>query len=114
MINSSENDRLPDGVLADLGDQLSDELSPASTGNDGNWAGSKGNWAGNGSNDGTSESRSDDDLTGTLGDEDAVSGDRPEGLALPLGVNLLEGVSLLRGWHKVSHGRSQDTTEKLE
>merc|ERR1719500_1210365 len=91
---------------------LSGELSPAATGNDGNWAGSKGNWAGNGSNDGTSESRSDNDLTGTLGDEDAVSGDRPEGLAFPLGVNLLEGVFLLRGWHEVSHGRSQDTTEK--
>jgi len=102
---------IPDGILADLGDQLGDELSPAATGNSNgtDWAGSKGNWASNtasnGSNNGTSESRSDDDLTGTLGNEDAVSGDRPEGLALPLGllrVDLLEGVSLLRGWHKVS------------
>ena len=104
--------QLPDGVLADLGDQLSDELSLAATGN-----GNSGNWAGNGSNNGTSESRSNDDLAGTIGNEDAVSGDRPEGLALPLGllgINLLEGVPLLRGRHKVSNGRGQDTAEKLE
>merc|ERR1719370_2436997 len=72
-------------------------------------------WAGNGSNNGTSESRSDDDLAGTIGNEDAVSGDGPEGLALPLGllgINLLEGVSLLGGRHKVSNGRGQDTAEK--
>merc|ERR1719339_816201 len=56
---------IPDGILADLGDQLSDELSLAATGN-GNWAGSNGNWAGNGSNNGTSESGSDDDLAGTV------------------------------------------------
>ena len=112
---------VPDGVLADLGDQLSDELSPAATGNSNgtDWAGSKGNWASNtasnGSNSGTSESRSDDDLTGTLGNEDAVSGDRPEGLALPLGlVDLLEGVALLGGGHEVGEGRSQDATGKLE
>merc|ERR1712018_774068 len=62
---------IPDGVLADLGDQLSDELSPASTGNgNGNGAGSNGNWSSNGngtsngSNNGSSESRSNDDLTG--------------------------------------------------
>merc|ERR1719239_1180590 len=42
---------IPDGILADLGDQLSDELSLAATGN-GNWAGSNGNWAGNGSHNG--------------------------------------------------------------
>merc|ERR1719193_2933714 len=105
---------IPDGILADLGDQLSDELSLAATGN-GNWAGSNGNWAGNGSDNGTSESGSDDNLAGTVSDEDAVSRDGPEGLALPLGlvgVDLLEGVSLLRGRHKVSHGRSQDTAEK--
>merc|ERR1712018_138265 len=41
---------IPDGVLADLGDQLSDELSPASTGNsNGNGAGSNGNGSSNGS-----------------------------------------------------------------
>merc|ERR1719193_2782538 len=90
---------IPDGILADLGDQLSDELSLAATGN-GNWAGSNGNGAGNGSDNGTSKSGSDDNLAGAVGNEDAVTRDGPEGLAL------------LRGRHKVSHGRSQDTAEK--
>merc|ERR1719370_1352501 len=110
---------IPDGILADLGDQLSDEFSLAATGNGNgrNGAGSNGNWAGNGSNNGTSESRSNDNLAGTIGNEDAVSGDGPEGLALSLGllgINLLESVSLLGGRHKVSNGRGQDTAEKSD
>ena len=110
---------LPERLLAHLGDQLGDELSPAcgGNGNGGNWARgkSKRSTSNNGSNNGTLESGSNDDLTGTIGDEDAVSGDGPEGLALPLGLHLLEGVRLPRGsWHKVSDGRGQDAADKLE
>ena len=107
---------VPDGVLADLGDQLGDELGLAAAGNShsSNRA-SNSNRSSNRADNSASKTRSDHNLTSSICDENAISADGPEGLALPLGlVDLLEGVALLGGGHEVGEGRSQDATGKLE
>ena len=104
---------IPDGVLADLGDQLGDELGLAATGN--SHRASNSNRSSNRADNSASKTGSDHNLTSSISDEHAISADGPEGLALPLGlVDLLEGVALLGGGHEVGEGRSQDATGKLE
>merc|ERR550534_3539503 len=107
---------VPDGVLADLGDQLGDELCLAAAGNShSSHRPSNSNRSGNRADNSASKTRGDDNLTRSISDENAISADGPEGLALPLGlVDLLEGVALLGGGHKVQQQSRQQRLQDRE